>query len=188
MKLIDYLRNVDSVAEQVRDILLCVFHGPVGVSVDEDFLEAFVHDPPHQGAVVSSHRLNSLHVNLVVFVGPGEVEASIPLLVDQQVREVDLKKASLYTPGNLFSVNPAHSLKSKGRKATQFNDVTGLLPSDGLPVAGIFNFEINSRTRKLKPQENNSKLKQKAQDFGKIGKKTTYKNCPNKEENTLQLL
>ena len=31
-------------------------------------------------------------------------------------------------------------------------------------------FEKNSRTRKLKPQENNSKLKQKTQGFGKVWK------------------
>ena len=30
--------------------------------------------------------------------------------------------------------------------------------------------EKNSRTRKLKPQENNSKLKQKTQGFGKVWK------------------
>ena len=41
------------------------------------------------------------------------------------------------------------------------------LPKDRL-CFGLF--EKNSRTRKLKPQENNSKLKQKTQGFGKVWK------------------
>ena len=42
-------------------------------------------------------------------------------------------------------------------------------------------FEKNSRTRKLKPQENNSKLKQKTQGFGKVWK-NNYKYWPKQRE------
>ena len=41
------LRNVDPVAEQVGDDLLGVVHGPVRVPIDQDLLQALVHQARH---------------------------------------------------------------------------------------------------------------------------------------------
>ncbi len=59
--------------------------------VDEYLLQAHVDEVGHQRAVVPSHRLDSLTVHLVVGLRASEVEPSVALLVDQQVREVDLR-------------------------------------------------------------------------------------------------
>ncbi len=41
------LRNVDPVAEQVGDDLLGIVHGPVRVPIDQDLLQALVHQARH---------------------------------------------------------------------------------------------------------------------------------------------
>ena len=53
----------------------------------------------------------------------------------------------------------------------QFNGIENP-PNIAMSTSGSFfgPFEKNSRMRKLKPQENNSKLKQKTQGFGKVWK------------------
>lgn len=87
----DQLGDVDSVAEQVRDGLLGIFHSPHWVPVDEDFLQAGVDQIGHQGAVVPTHGLNPLAVHFIMDVSFGEIQTSVPLLVDEKVREIHLK-------------------------------------------------------------------------------------------------
>ena len=54
-------------------------------------METSVNQVGHQHAVVTANSLYPFTVHLVVSVRLGEVESSIALLVDQQVRKVDLK-------------------------------------------------------------------------------------------------
>ncbi len=61
--------------------------------VYEDFLQTGVDEVSHQRAVVSADSLNAFTVHFVVSVCTGgEIEACIALLVDQQVRIVNLRK------------------------------------------------------------------------------------------------
>ncbi len=59
--------------------------------VNQDLVEAGIDKVRHQHAVVTANSLNPLAVHLVVGVGFGEEETSIPLLVNQQVGEVHLQ-------------------------------------------------------------------------------------------------
>lgn len=66
--------------------------------LDQDVLQAGVDEVGHQGAVVSAHSLYAFAVHFVVGVGVrGKIQASIALLVDQQVRVIDLRRASVRT-------------------------------------------------------------------------------------------
>ena len=61
---------------------------------DEYFLQTGVDESGHQGAVVSAHGLNALTVHLIVLFRLRPVQARVALLVDEQVREVDLARHS----------------------------------------------------------------------------------------------
>lgn len=111
----DELREINLVLEKVRDHLLRVLLGALDVPVDEHLAEAGVDDGDHKTAVVSTDslrrdsrsvfkrvrrrkqrtHLDSLRVHLVVLVGLGPVESRVPLLADEEVREVDLLKLEL---------------------------------------------------------------------------------------------
>lgn len=63
----------------------------VCVPIYEDFLQTGVDKISHQRAVVSANSLNAFTVHLVMCVcARGEIEASIALLVDQQVWVIHL--------------------------------------------------------------------------------------------------
>ena len=54
------------------------------------------HEPAaHQGAVVTTDGFDAFAVHLVVFLRPGEVEAGVTLLVDQQVGMINLLELEL---------------------------------------------------------------------------------------------
>ena len=57
------------------DNLFNVFDGAGRIPFDEYLLEAAVHHLGDHGTVVTPHRLNTLAVDLVVGLGPREVEA-----------------------------------------------------------------------------------------------------------------
>ena len=115
----DQVGDVDAVAEQVGDGLLGVVDGALRVAVDEQLLQAHADEVGHQRTVVASHRLDALAVHLVVLVRPGEVEARVALLVDQQVRKVALLELEL----DRLHERLAHVL---GRLATQPHGVLQL--------------------------------------------------------------
>ena len=59
--------------------------------VDKNHLKTCVDEIGHQGAVVSAHGLDALAVHLVMNLWTREVEASVALLVDQQIRVIHLE-------------------------------------------------------------------------------------------------
>ena len=91
----DELRDIDAIAEQVRNVSLRILHSAVGISLDEDLLQTVVHESRHQLTVVPSDSLDSLAIHLVVLIGTREVEAGVAFLVDQQVRIVYLLELEL---------------------------------------------------------------------------------------------
>ena len=58
--------------------------------VNENLMEAGVDEVSDQHAVVTANGLDALAVHLVVGVWLSEEQTSVPLLVDQQVGEIDL--------------------------------------------------------------------------------------------------
>lgn len=65
----------------------------VFIPVYEDFLQTGVDEVRHQGGVVPADSLNAFAVHLVVCVCTGgEIQAGVALLVDEQVRIINLQK------------------------------------------------------------------------------------------------
>jgi hypothetical protein len=91
----DQQRQVHSVLQQVTDHSLAVVHCSVLVLLDEQLVQACLHQVLHQSAVVSAHSLNTLAVHLVILGGLSPEETSISLLVHQQVGTVDLLEFKL---------------------------------------------------------------------------------------------
>ena len=61
---------------------------------DKYFLQTRVDESGHQGAVVSAHGLYAFTVHLIVLFRLCPVQARVALLVDEQVREVNLGRHS----------------------------------------------------------------------------------------------
>ena len=59
--------------------------------VYEYLVKASIDEVGHKHAVVSTDSFNALAVHLVIGVRLSEEESSVPLLVDQQVWEIDLR-------------------------------------------------------------------------------------------------
>lgn len=83
--------EVKAVHEQVCDAVLDILFGALHITLNQQLLQTGGDHVLHQQAVVTPHRLNALAVHLVMRVWVGPQQAGIPLLVDQQVREVDLE-------------------------------------------------------------------------------------------------
>lgn len=65
--------------------------------VNQQLLQARVDEVGHEGAIVSTHRLNAFTVHLVMGVRVGrEVQAGIALLIDQEVGEVHLARRQVW--------------------------------------------------------------------------------------------
>mmetsp|Transcript_21472 Transcript_21472/g.47738 ORF Transcript_21472/g.47738 Transcript_21472/m.47738 type:complete len:478 (+) Transcript_21472:48-1481(+) len=87
--------DVHLVLQQVADRALGVVDGALHVAVDDDLAQTGVHHLAHQQAVVASHGLQPLGVQLVVLVGPGPQQARVSLLIHEQVGEVHLLELQL---------------------------------------------------------------------------------------------
>lgn len=57
---------------------------------NQDFLQTSIDEVGHEGSIVAPHSFNAFAIHFVVAIGTCEVQPRIPLLVDQQVWEVDL--------------------------------------------------------------------------------------------------
>uniref|UniRef100_A0A2M4C5Q0 Putative secreted protein n=1 Tax=Anopheles marajoara TaxID=58244 RepID=A0A2M4C5Q0_9DIPT len=91
----DELRNIDPIAQQIGDRLLRVLDRPIRVALDQQLLQAVVHEIRHQRRVIAAHRLDTLAVHLIVTIRARKVETRVTLLVDQQVRIVHLLELEL---------------------------------------------------------------------------------------------
>lgn len=75
------------------DELMMHYVQNVCVPLYKDFLQTGVDKVSHQRTVVSADSLNAFTVHLLMCVCTGgEIEACVPLLVDQQVWVVHLRK------------------------------------------------------------------------------------------------
>ena len=91
-----------------RNDFLCEIECSISVSVDQQRFQTGSQNFGNQGAVVTTHRFQTLEVknvtafpqskessnlaiHFIVFVRLGEVESRIAFLVDQQIWVVDLK-------------------------------------------------------------------------------------------------
>ena len=101
----DKQRQVQPVHEQISDAVLDILLGTLHITVYEQLLQAGGDDILDQQAIVTPHCLNALAVHFVMRVCVGPQQSSIPLLVDQQVREVHLSgNASLLDDDELHPV------------------------------------------------------------------------------------
>lgn len=57
---------------------------------NQDFLQTGIDKIGHKRSIVTPHSLNAFTVHFVMMVSTCEVQACIPLLVDQQIWEVHL--------------------------------------------------------------------------------------------------
>lgn len=83
-------------------------HAYAYVPVYEDSLQTGVDEVCHQRAIVSADSLDAFTVHLLMSVGTArEIEACVPLLVDQQVRVIHLWKGHMYSQQLLTGLNYA---------------------------------------------------------------------------------
>eukprot|EP00126_Sphaerothecum_destruens_P006173 Sdes_comp19247_c1_seq1m10198 len=90
------LGNINLVLQQITNRRFRILNSPRNIPINQNLLQYSRNQILHKRTIVPPNSLNPLTIHLVVLFGLRPIQPSIPLLINQQVREINLFKLQSY--------------------------------------------------------------------------------------------